>query len=163
MEEIYTAYYESPLGAIQIKSTSQAVQSILFISQTGTNDLHLPAVLIECINQLADYFRGERQSFSCAIKQPIGTPFQETVWKKLIDIPFGKTLSYLELAKKIGDEKSVRAVGNANSRNQISIIVPCHRVIGSNKQLVGYAGELWRKKWLLDHEQKVASRQLSLF
>jgi len=162
MEEIYTAYYESPLGVIQVKSDTSFIRSILFIDQSGTNDLHLPAILIDCINQLGEYFRGEKKDFSFSIKQE-GTSFQETVWENLATIPFGKTISYLELARKIGDENSVRAVGNANGRNQLAIVVPCHRVIGSNQQLIGYAGGLWRKKWLLEHERKIVSKQLSLF
>ena len=111
----------------------------------------IPQVLSKCLTQLEEYFSGERKSFSIPVQMP-GTPFQKKVWKELQRIPHGKTLSYGELAKKIGNPKACRAVGMANNRNQVSIIVPCHRVIGSDGKLVGYASGLSYKEWLLSHE-----------
>lgn len=95
--------------------------------------------------------------------QQIGTAFQQKVWEELTHIPYGETLSYLELSRRIGDVKAIRAVGTANGRNNLSIVVPCHRVIGQNGQLTGYGGGLWRKDWLLKHEAKWAKGVLTLF
>jgi methylated-DNA-[protein]-cysteine S-methyltransferase len=96
------------------------------------------------------------------VHQP-GTFFQQKVWGELLQIPYGKTISYLELSRRIGDEKAIRAVGSTNGKNRIAIIVPCHRVIGSDKSLTGYAGGVWRKKWLLQHEFKITHGILTLF
>lgn len=119
-------------------------------------------MLINCVEQLIQYFNGQRRQFELPLNQP-GTNFQQGVWSELLQIPFGKTISYLELARRIGDTKATRAVANANGKNNIAIIVPCHRVIGSNRELIGYAGGLWRKKWLLEHEAKVAYGVQTLF
>jgi methylated-DNA-[protein]-cysteine S-methyltransferase len=110
-------------------------------------------ILSACMQQLDEYFAGQRQTFDFPINQK-GTPFQQNVWKHLLTIPFGKTTSYLNLSKQIGNVKAIRAIASANGKNKLAIVVPCHRVIGSNMSLVGYAGGLWRKKWLLDHEAK---------
>jgi methylated-DNA-[protein]-cysteine S-methyltransferase len=115
-----------------------------------------------CIKQLNEYFAGSRTEFDIDTLQT-GTEFQQTVWKELCNIPYGRTISYLELSKRIGNVKAIRAVGTANGNNSISIIVPCHRVIGSNGDLIGYGGDLWRKKWLLDHEGKFANGVQTLF
>ncbi|NNE75686.1 MAG: methylated-DNA--[protein]-cysteine S-methyltransferase, partial [Pricia sp.] len=120
----------------------------------------IPTSLIEAAHQLQEYFKGERQHFDLRLK-PTGTDFQQRVWKFLLDIPYGKTLSYLELSKKLGDTKAIRAVAAANGKNPIWIVVPCHRVIGSDGSLTGYAGGLHRKKWLLEHESP--AKQQSLF
>lgn len=122
----------------------------------------MPPLIIQCIEQLIQYFHGERRVFELPVNQE-GTAFQKEVWNLLMAIPYGKTISYLDLAKKTGDPKATRAVANANGKNNIAIIVPCHRVIGSNRDLVGYAGGLWRKKWLLEHEMKVAYGVQTLF
>lgn len=122
----------------------------------------IPPIGIQCLEQLIQYFNGERRVFELPLSQE-GTAFQQETWNLLMSIPFGKTISYLELAIKTGDPKATRAVANANGRNNIAIIVPCHRVIGSNRELTGYAGGLWRKKWLLDHEMKVAYGVQTLF
>jgi len=119
-------------------------------------------VLKECIKQLDAYFAGKLVDFSLSIVQT-GTNFQQTVWSELCNIPYGHTISYMELSKRIGNVKAIRAVGTANGSNNVSIIVPCHRVIGSNGSLVGYGGDLWRKKWLLDHEAKFAHGVQTLF
>jgi methylated-DNA-[protein]-cysteine S-methyltransferase len=102
---------------------------------------------------LAAYFAGELTEFDLPMKM-IGTEFQKTVWRELLNIPFGVTISYGELADRVGNPNASRAVGAANGRNPISIIVPCHRVIGSNGKLTGYGGGLERKEWLLAHESK---------
>ena len=115
----------------------------------------MPPMLIQCVEQLIQYFNGERRIFELPINQT-GTAFQMETWNLLMTIPYGKTISYLQLAIKTGDPKATRAVANANGKNNVAIIVPCHRVIGANKELVGYGGGLWRKKWLLEHEMKVA-------
>ena len=116
----------------------------------------------QCIDQLNEYFEGSRKTFNIPLQQE-GTPFQQKVWAQLLNIGYGKTISYLTLSKQIGDTKAIRAVGTTNGKNQIAIIVPCHRVIGSDGSLTGYAGELWRKKWLLDHEGKFANGVQTLF
>ena len=111
-----------------------------------------PLVLAECYNQLDEYFKGKRHEFTFPY-QLEGTSFQKMVWNALNEIPYSKTWSYKEIALSIGNEKAVRAVGSANGKNKLSIVIPCHRVIGSNGTLTGYAGGLWRKEWLLHHER----------
>ncbi|MBC7695131.1 MAG: methylated-DNA--[protein]-cysteine S-methyltransferase [Burkholderiales bacterium] len=145
------SYFESPIGLIQIKSINQKICSVLFVEkETEPFTIDTP-LNKECIRQLKEYFAGTRLKFDIPIFQ-IGTDFQQLVWNELLNTPYGTTLSYGQIARKIGDIKSVRAVGTTNGKNKISIIVPCHRVIGSDGSLTGYAGELWRKEWLLKHE-----------
>ena len=119
-------------------------------------------MIINCVEQLIQYFNGQRRQFELPLHQE-GSPFQQEVWALLAAIPYGKTISYLELARKTGDAKASRAVASASGKNNIAIVIPCHRVIGSNKELVGYGGGLWRKKWLLDHELKIAYGVQTLF
>jgi len=119
-------------------------------------------VAAKCKAQFDEYFSGKRKIFDLPIKQS-GTLFQEKVWNELIKIPFGKTISYLQLSQKIGNVKLIRAVGTANGRNNLAIVVPCHRVIGSDGSLTGYAGGLSRKQWLLEHENKYANGVNLLF
>lgn len=118
--------------------------------------------MVECERQLTAYFEGERKAFDLPFQQE-GSAFQQQVWAELLHIPFGRTISYMELSKRIKNVKAIRAVGTANGSNAISIVVPCHRVIGSNGNLTGYSGDLWRKKWLLDHEGKFANGIQTLF
>jgi methylated-DNA-[protein]-cysteine S-methyltransferase len=118
--------------------------------------------LKKCAEQLDEYFLGKRIEFNLPLQQH-GTEFQLKVWNELLNIPFGETINYLTLAKRIGNLKSIRAVGTANGRNNISIVVPCHRVIGSDGSLTGYSGGLWRKQWLLEHENKYANGVNLLF
>jgi len=127
-----------------------------------SNKEESPPMLIQCVEQLIQYFNGQRRVFELPLNQP-GTPFQQQTWNLLTAIPFGKTISYLQLAIKTGDPKATRAVASANGRNNIAIIVPCHRVIGSNRELIGYGGGLWRKKWLLEHEMKIMYGVQTLF
>ena len=153
-----TAYLKSPIGTIEVKSSDKGIVSLYFIDNAEIN--YTLSVANGAISQLEQYFNGERESFKLELDLQ-GTEFQKSVWLELLKIPFGETDTYLNIAKKLGNAKKLRAVGNANGKNPISIIVPCHRVIGANGKLVGYGGGLWRKKWLLEHEQKY--KQLSLF
>jgi methylated-DNA-[protein]-cysteine S-methyltransferase len=167
MEDIQTAYYQSPVGLIRIGGTDQYISELLFIDTIETppgehRRKNLPPMIIHAIEQLIQYFHGDRRVFELPIHQ-LGTEFQMKVWYELMNIPFGKTISYLEMAKRLGDPKVIRAAASANGKNNVSIIVPCHRVIGSNNELVGYGGGLWRKKWLLEHENKIANGVLTLF
>ncbi|MDZ4807797.1 MAG: methylated-DNA--[protein]-cysteine S-methyltransferase [Bacteroidota bacterium] len=165
MSETHTTYYHSPVGLLKIIGTNDYISEVTFhdTSQKAEgNKKHIPPMLINCVEQLIQYFNGQRRVFELPLHQN-GTAFQQDVWSILTQIPFGKTISYLELARKTGDTKATRAVANANGRNNIAIIVPCHRVIGSDKTLVGYAGGLWRKKWLLELEAKVAHGVQTLF
>ncbi len=168
---IEIVYYQSPLGALEIRSTGSAISDVLFVNSwkgatINEDDLNFikpkSPVIKTCIKQLDEYFDGKRIVFNIHTSQ-VGTAFQQTVWTELCNIPYGRTISYLELSKRIGNVKAIRAVGTANGNNSICIIVPCHRVIGSNGDLVGYGGDLWRKKWLLEHEGKVANGVQTLF
>ncbi len=167
--DVSTTYYKSPLGLLRVGGTPAYINEVSFVdhldgSETGQSGLHgpVPPLVIECIEQLIQYFQGQRRVFDFPIGQE-GTPFQQSVWTELTAIPFGKTLSYLELSRRLGDTKAIRAAAAANGRNNIAIVVPCHRVIGSKRDLVGYAGGLWRKKWLLDHETKIMWGVQTLF
>lgn len=165
MAETQTTYYHSPVGLLKISGTDDYITEVLFhdVSQKPEGSKkHLSPMLIQCIEQLIQYFQGERRRFELPINQQ-GTAFQKEVWNELIAIPFGKTISYLDLAKRTGDPKATRAVANANGKNNVCIIVPCHRVIGANGELVGFSGGLWRKKWLLEHELKIAYGVQTLF
>lgn len=162
---IYTNFYHSPVGLLKISGTENYICEVSFYDKTqkpAGRKKNMPPLMIQCVEQLIQYFHGDRRIFELPIHQH-GTKFQQEVWNELLAIPFGKTISYLELARKTGDSKAVRAVANANGKNHIAIIVPCHRVIGSTRELVGYAGGLWRKKWLLEHEAKVAYGVQTLF
>ncbi len=165
MSETYTTVYHSPVGLLKISGTNDYINEVTFhdTSQKAEgNKKHLPPMLINCVEQLIQYFNGERRIFDLPLNQT-GTAFQQDVWSLLTQIPFGKTISYLDLARQTGDTKATRAVANANGKNNIAIIVPCHRVIGSTGELTGYAGGLWRKKWLLELEAKVAHGVQTLF
>ena len=165
MPEVFHTFYHSPVGLLKISGTEDYITEVTFhdTSQKAEgNKKHLPLMLIQCVEQLIQYFNGQGRQFELPLNQE-GTAFQKEVWNELVQIPFGKTISYLELARRIGDTKATRAVANANGKNNIAVIVPCHRVIGSNRELVGYAGGLHRKKWLLDHEAKVAYGVQTLF
>ncbi|WP_107839137.1 methylated-DNA--[protein]-cysteine S-methyltransferase [Metasolibacillus meyeri] len=154
MEKKYKLYYESPLGTIEIMGTEKAIVSILFVEQENTLQVEVPQILTDCYNQLNEYFKGIRQEFTFSY-QFEGTDFQKTVWQALTEIPYAETVSYKDIALTIANEKAVRAVGSANGKNKLSIVVPCHRIIGSNGKLTGYAGGLWRKEWLLQHEKSM--------
>lgn len=161
MSEIHTAYYKSPIGTIEVKGNSKEIHSIYFIEEDFSATLEVTSGEIKkCIQQLDEYFLGNRKEFELNLS-PSGTEFQGKVWTELLKVPFGKTRSYLEQSKKLGDVKAIRAVASANGKNPISIIIPCHRIVGSDGSLTGYAGGVWRKKWLLEHEN--GNKQQSLF
>ena len=167
--EISSTYYQSPLGLLRIGGTDTYISEISFVDHLEEGDikpasLHGPVtpIVIQFIEELIQYFQGQRRVFEFPIYQD-GTDFQQHVWNELAAIPFGKTISYLELSRRLGDTKAIRAAAAANGKNNIAIVVPCHRVIGSKRDLVGYAGGLWRKKWLLDHETKVMYGVQTLF
>jgi len=156
MMKLYKVDYDSPVGVIEIIGTHEAIRSILFSEKKKTENFlqpETPLVLAECYNQLDEYFKGDRHEFTFPY-QFEGTDFQKTVWNALVNIPYAETGSYKDIAVSIGNEKAIRAVGSANGKNKLSIVIPCHRIIGSNGTLTGYAGGLWRKEWLLQHEKK---------
>lgn len=154
-----TVFINTPLGTAKIKGDENGV-SVISILQEGEISKTIPLELKEVVKQLNEYFEGTRTTFSFQIN-PKGTEFQKKVWKALLAIPYGKTMSYQELSIKLGDVKAIRAVASANGKNPLWIVVPCHRVIGSDGSLTGYAGGLWRKQWLLNHENP--GKQQSLF
>lgn len=154
------AFLKTPVGIAKIEGDELGIQSISVLDAQENTPEAIPVVLEDCAYQLREYFEGVRKKFNLPL-QPQGSDFQKRVWDELLQIPYGKTMTYLELSKKMGDEKAIRAIAAANGKNPLWIVVPCHRVIGSDGSLVGYAGGLWRKKWLLEHEQ--AAEQLALF
>ncbi|WP_072303806.1 methylated-DNA--[protein]-cysteine S-methyltransferase [Cellulophaga fucicola] len=154
-----TAYIKTPLGIAKIEGDEDGLSVISVLDDAEVTTV-IPEVLEDAVYQLQEYFSGERTTFSIELN-PEGTDFQKKVWNGLLEIPYGKTCSYLELSKVLGDPKAIRAVAAANGKNPLWIIIPCHRVIGSNGSLTGYAGGLHRKKWLLEHESP--AKQTSLF
>nr|WP_199176919.1 methylated-DNA--[protein]-cysteine S-methyltransferase [Aquimarina sp. MAR_2010_214] len=158
MDEVYI---ETPLGIATISGDKDGIASVSVTKESDNlPSKDIPLHLQKAVSQLKEYFEGQRIDFELTLN-PSGTDFQKKVWAELLKIPFGKTVSYLDIAKRLGDPKTIRAAASANGKNPLWIIVPCHRVIGSDGSLTGYAGGLWRKKWLLDHESPV--KQQSLF
>ncbi|QMU64324.1 MAG: methylated-DNA--[protein]-cysteine S-methyltransferase [Flavobacteriaceae bacterium] len=169
--ELKIAYYKTPIGIAKIAVDENGIQSISVLEEDSLSSQQFqfntpentkesfPKCIQDGIQQLAEYFEGTRTIFDL-ILNPQGTAFQQLVWKELLTIPFAKTSTYLEQTKKIGDPKAIRAVAAANGKNPIWIVIPCHRVIGSDGSLTGYAGGLWRKKWLLEHESPVKQQAL---
>lgn len=145
------ALIKSPVGITVIKGDEEGVSEILVLNEDVSVPSTIPAELQDAVQQLQEYFYGQRTTFDFKMN-PKGTDFQKKVWKALLEIPFGKTMSYHQLSVELGDVKAIRAVAAANGKNPLWIVVPCHRVIGSDGSLTGYAGGLWRKKWLLEHE-----------
>lgn len=159
-------YYQSPIGMIRIGGNRDYIFEAIFCDKKEPvpvgGKFELNNLLQNCVEQFIEYFQGERKKFEIPVYQK-GTSFQQKVWNELLEIPYGKTISYLELAKKIGDQKATRAVAQANRANQIMILIPCHRVIGTDRNLTGYAGGLPRKKWLLKHEFQITNGIQILF
>ena len=153
-----TTYIRTPLGITRIEGDENGVSTISVLDQ-GTLSISIPEVLQNAVSQLNEYFEGKRNDFDFKLN-PKGTEFQQKVWKGLLQIPYGKTRTYLEQSKVLGDVKAIRAVASANGKNPLWIVVPCHRVIGSDGSLTGYAGGLWRKKWLLEHENPTMQQSL---
>ena len=160
----HTVYYNSPIGAILLEAEDDELTVVSFrddvsIDNTGTTTS--PA-LQTTIQQLNEYFAGTRKKFDMPL-HPQGTAFQQKVWDQLMNIPYAETVTYLHMAKRLGNVKSNRAAASANGKNPIGIIIPCHRVVGADGKLTGYAGGLHRKQWLLEHEAKMAGKSSSLF
>jgi len=150
----------TPIGIAKINGDADGIRSVILTHKKIPLTKQIPEVMQECVTQLEEYFNGTRTEFTVKLN-PQGTDFQRRAWKSLADIPFGKTMSYLEQSKVLDKPKAVRAVANANGKNLLWILIPCHRIIGSDGSLTGYAGGLWRKKWLLEHESE--NKQQSLF
>ena len=140
----------SPVGVLNLTSTDVALTSVQFSEKPKENS-HLPEILIQASQQLKEYFEGNRFTFNLNLA-PEGTEFQQNVWNQVLKVLYGRTTTYLEIARLTGSSKNIRAVGFANSKNPIPIIIPCHRIIGTNGKLTGYAGGIERKRWLLEHE-----------
>jgi len=154
------AYYNTPIGVAKIIGNTDGIISVSVMDEKPPVSKEIPVSLQECIRQLDEYFQEKRTGFDIKLNLQ-GTEFQKNVWNELQNIPYGKTITYLEQSKKMKSVKAIRAIASANGKNPIWIIIPCHRVIGSNGSLTGYAGGIWRKKWLLEHENP--SSQTALF
>jgi len=153
-------YIDTPLGHAKISGNENGLTSVSILDTQEQLSDTIPEPLLDGVIQLKAYFNETRKTFDLKLN-PEGTAFQKKVWRALETIPFGKTMSYLQLSKQLGDIKAIRAVASANSKNPLCIIIPCHRVIGSDGSLTGYAGGLHRKQWLLNHESE--HKQQSLF
>lgn len=154
------ASVKTPLGVAEIYGDAEGISCVKILEETNVYNNEIPEELLPAVTQLQQYFEGNLTRFDLKLN-PSGTEFQNKVWKAISKIPFGKSCSYHQLAKELGNIKAIRAVAAANGKNPLWIIIPCHRVIGSDGSLTGYAGKLWRKKWLLEHENP--SPQQSLF
>jgi methylated-DNA-[protein]-cysteine S-methyltransferase len=150
MPERYFGYYQSPIGLVEVSGTSDAITSLNFV-EVRRKKLSPNPIVEKALQQVTEYFLGTRREFDLRIAIQ-GTNFQQSVWQQLLSVPYGHTASYQNIANAVDKPRAVRAVGAANGRNPISIVVPCHRVIGSDGSLTGYGGGLWRKEWLLKHE-----------
>ncbi len=157
----YKSYVNSPIGLLEITGDEESIVSVSFIEEKFNAEFKTNDCVNNCALQLEEYFNGGRKEFEMNLS-PSGTEFQKKVWSELLKIPFGYTKSYLFIAKMLGDELVIRAAAKANGQNPIAIIIPCHRVIGSDGSLTGYAGGLWRKKWLIEHEQKFSDGEKQL-
>ncbi|MDC7999749.1 methylated-DNA--[protein]-cysteine S-methyltransferase [Aequorivita todarodis] len=155
-----TAYINTPVGLLELKGDAEGLASVLFKDvENVVISEKIPTELRDAASQLWEYFEGKRKEFNLKLS-PEGTDFQKKVWEQLQQIPFGKTMNYQQMANKLGDPKVIRAAASANGKNPISIIIPCHRVIGSDGSLTGYAGGLHRKKWLLEFESPAPQQTL---
>ena len=162
MKKRFHTYLQTPLGVMEISGTNTYVTAVEFVIDEDEPSQTVPNVLSECKKELEEYFAGKRREFYVKIK-PEGTIFQKKVWGELKKINYGETTSYHSIAKKLKNPDAVRAVGLANGKNPIAIILPCHRVISQDGKLTGYAGGLWRKQWLLEHEGNVSGKNPTLF
>ncbi|MDX8340616.1 methylated-DNA--[protein]-cysteine S-methyltransferase [Draconibacterium sp. IB214405] len=160
--EKFTRYINSPIGWLEIQSTETTLTAICFVDKEANNSTIQPKILDEVEAQLKEYFAGKRKAFNLQLT-PEGTEFQQKIWQLVQQVEFGVTASYLDIAKQSGSDKNTRAVGLANGKNPIPIIIPCHRIIGSSGKLTGYAGGLERKRWLLTHELSNAPTSGKLF
>jgi methylated-DNA-[protein]-cysteine S-methyltransferase len=167
METLIQHIYHSPIGKIKITADENCINELIFVDEdtlidTLSYEENVPAIIHNCVDELIEYFAGKRKEFTVPINQE-GTDFQQRVWKELYELPFGKTMSYADLAKKLGDPKVIRAAASANGKNKIAIIFPCHRIIGTDQSLVGYAWGKARKRWLLQHEFRLEHGVQTLF
>jgi methylated-DNA-[protein]-cysteine S-methyltransferase len=158
MSTIHQAFLKTPIGHLEVTGSENGIRTLNFLS-FKVKPQPVPLCLRTCIVQLEEYFQGSRQIFEVKLDLQ-GSAFQLMVWNELLKVPYGSTISYIELARRTGNAKAFRAVGGANGSNPVSVIVPCHRVIGSNGRLIGYRGGLKRKKWLLEHEHAFSQRDL---
>ena len=159
MEFEKIAYYKTPIGIARIVGDEGGISSISVIDGKDESSNNIPDCLKDCVTQLEEYFQGTRKSFNLNLN-PQGTEFQKEVWRSLQQIPYGETITYLKQSEEFGDVKAIRAIAAANGKNPLWIVIPCHRVIGSNGSLTGYAGGLWRKRWLLEHENPPIQQSL---
>ena len=162
MENIFKTTVETPIGYLELTTNQDYLLSVEFITSFNQSSVYQPDILKESVSQIDEYFKGLRKEFNLNL-QPAGTDFQNKVWEQVKKVPFGKTVSYLEIARQTGSKNNTRAVGLANGKNPIPIIIPCHRVIGVNGKLTGYAGGLEKKRWLLQHEQNYSGSSERLF
>ena len=156
------AYFKSPIGLLELRGTSKGLSNIIFLNESNFSDIDLdiiPECLHECVNQLNEFFTGKLKEFTLPLDYK-GSAFQCKVWKKILDIPYSKVVTYSELSEIVRNLDSIRAVASANSKNPIPIIIPCHRVVGVNHKLVGYSGGIWRKEWLLNYESGITQTTL---
>jgi len=152
---MFREYYDSPIGIIEVVADDEKVNSVLFVEEiNSSNENH---IVKQVLQQLDYYFKGETIHIS-PLSISSGTPFQQTVWTSLTQIPFGTTTTYSDIASRLNNEKAVRAVGTAIGKNQLAILVPCHRVLGKNGSLTGFAWGTWRKEWLIQHEKNHSQR-----
>ncbi|WP_298763309.1 methylated-DNA--[protein]-cysteine S-methyltransferase [uncultured Polaribacter sp.] len=158
-----TTYQKTPIGIAKIIGDKNGIQSLSILDEEEVSVENLnqsvPYCLQDCVVQLDEYFNKKRASFNLTVN-PKGTPFQIKAWRQLLKIPYGKTTTYLAQSKALGDIKAIRAVAAANGKNPLCIIIPCHRVMGSDGSLTGYVGGIWRKKWLLALENPVKQQTL---
>lgn len=154
------AFIDTPLGVARINGTSKGISSVTILDEKKVLTVEIPDPLRKCSEQLEAYFQGDLQEFDLEFDLQ-GTSFQQRIWKQLLEIPFGVTSTYTEQSEQHGDLKAIRAVGHAIGKNPLWVIIPCHRVVGIHGELRGYAGGLWRKKWLLEHESPPS--QIKLF
>jgi len=157
--KLKTTYYRSPIGTAKIEGNVDGITSITVIDEAIETSKTIPTDLQDCVLQLDEFFKGNRKNFNLKLN-PKGTEFQKKVWSELLKVTYGKTCTYLEQSKKLGNVKAIRAVASANGKNPIWIVIPCHRIIGSDGSLTGYAGGIWRKKWLLEHENPTTQQSL---
>ncbi|MFX3673069.1 MAG: methylated-DNA--[protein]-cysteine S-methyltransferase [Paenisporosarcina sp.] len=152
---MFRGYYESPIGFIEVLADDENVHSVLFVEEiNNSNENH---IVKQILLQLDFYFKGNLNEFDSP-SMSSGTPFQQTVWTALTEIPFGTTTTYSDIAHLLNNEKAVRAVGTAIGKNKLAILVPCHRVVRKNGSMTGFAWGTWRKEWLLQHEKNHSPR-----
>jgi methylated-DNA-[protein]-cysteine S-methyltransferase len=162
MLDTFKITIETPIGFLEITTDNHFLLSVSFVDNNQTHSDFQPDIMIKTANQIREYFEGVRKEFNLNLK-PSGTDFQIKVWEQVSKVPFGKTASYLDIAKLTGSKNNTRAVGLANGKNPIPIIIPCHRIIGANGRLTGYAGGLDKKRWLLKHELDFSKNKNLLF